>query len=80
MRYRQTKVEPIRYEVTGMKREICPICGGSGLLPFVNKAGKTIPNSFLFCECKNYDHEFMPELAESDFDFACSSDSIACAR
>jgi len=53
----------------------CPICKGTGLLPFVNKESKTIPHAFLFCECSEYNHpeidHFHP-LVPSDIDYPVS--------
>lgn len=46
----------------------CPICNGSGLLPF-KKGGKVIPNTLLDCSCK---HEVEHYSHDVEFDFPCS--------
>lgn len=55
---------------------MCRICNGSGEIPFVNKGGKTIPHTFVFCECwgQQMDHEYLAPVKADDFDFPCSRD------
>lgn len=54
----------------------CDKCNHTGLIPFKNDAGKTIPHAYLFCTCnpqldghsQPYPHEYTPEL----YDFPMS--------
>lgn len=50
----------------------CPICGRSGLIPFV-KDGKVIENAFQDCECKlDLARESYHPIKVEDFDYPVS--------
>ncbi len=61
-------------------KRTCPYgkCKGDGLIPFVNKEGKTIPYTWLFCDCHPqygiYVHDYDQPLRPEDYDFPISSD------
>ena len=48
----------------------CPICNGSGLVPFIGKNGKVIPHVLQDCSCKTEDTGRCP--SPDEIDFACS--------
>jgi len=50
----------------------CSKCGGTGLIPFVNKAGKVIPFAWQDCDCKVEPVEHHEPITPADFDFSVS--------
>jgi len=51
----------------------CDKCNNTGLIPFKNKEGKTIPYTWIYCECHE-EHEYYQPIEPSDFDFPMSYD------
>jgi hypothetical protein len=52
----------------------CSYCNGTGLLPFVNNHGETIPYAFVDCECKTESIPAYVKLTPEDIDFPVSRD------
>ena len=51
----------------------CERCNHTGLIPFRNKGGKLIPNTFLYCDCHEInEYEHYREIGPEGFDFPCS--------
>ena len=73
--YEDYKKHPEKYDLKEYHppSPYCKECNHTGLLPFVNKGGKTIPNAHLFCEChENNQPERFHRLRPSDIDYPVS--------